>query len=370
MNEQHWHIQWAHNLTELHGLGTAWDAIFAADGRAHPFLSHDWCVKWWQQYAQNDWQLAIGLVTLRGTPVALMPWFLRPQKSMGITVNVLSTMGQGELCPPWLDVLGSNHDWATVPPRLLTQAIACLDWQLMDHAPMLPDSSFARFISPLFPANRVEIINCDVAPIIDVRQGFEQWLAELGSSTRKDIRRKRGRFAERSDFRILRHASPADVEKALPRLMQLNRTRLTSMQKHGGFHLPDFSAFHQQMIPHLAAQGECEIYELTLGSRSLAMQLYFGGGSTRYSYLSGMDPEAMDHGPGGMLDAEVFSALINVPSVHAIDLGVGDQDYKMRYGAVRRTVFRHTVFRSGWMRPLSSLRRALRRQIDGGRKSA
>jgi CelD/BcsL family acetyltransferase involved in cellulose biosynthesis len=142
-------------------------------------------------------------------------------------------------------------------------------------------------------------------------------------------------------------------------LAQLNRDRLKSLGKFGAFHSADFERFHSMMMPDLASRSACQIYELNWSGRTVAMQVYFGNGPTRYSYLSGLDPECLELGPGSILDAELFYRIMNISEVKTIDLGVGDQEYKFRYGAVERRSLRYSIYRSSALRQLAAVRRAL-----------
>jgi CelD/BcsL family acetyltransferase involved in cellulose biosynthesis len=354
-----WEIEWISSEVRFLDLRADWSRVVDQDGRSHPFLEWDWVHTWWQVYKKSNQSLRIGLLKQNNAIVGILPFLHTSQKHGGLNLGVVSFLGAGEVSPPWLDVIGREDIWASAPLEVVSAAIRTAQWHMLDLTPVLPDSIFSRHLLRAFDRRNVEAAMADASPAISLRGGFEEWLSDIGPSTRKDMRRKRACFLSDHNFEIIEHSRSADVAANISKLAQLNRARLTSLGKVGAFHSTSFEEFHSIMMPILADHSACQIYELKWAGRTVAMQAYFGNGSTRYSYLSGLDPAALELGPGSILDAELFFRIMNQTEVRTIDLGVGDQEYKFRYGAVERRSLRYSIYRSSALRQLAAVRRTL-----------
>jgi CelD/BcsL family acetyltransferase involved in cellulose biosynthesis len=181
-----------------------------------------------------------------------------------------------------------------------------------------------------------------VAPFVELPGSFEEYLAQLPSKLRHEIKRKARKLeAEIGPWHICL-ATQDTLEEFLDRFVELHRT---SEGPKGVFLQPGMEIFFRRLGEAFLPRG---IFNLTFieleGHRKLAGTIGFRFEGTYYLYNSAFDRAREAVAPGMVLVAEDIRIAIEA-GCSAFDLLKGDYAYKYRFGAVPRLVKRLVVTR-------------------------
>jgi CelD/BcsL family acetyltransferase involved in cellulose biosynthesis len=326
----------------LDGIETVWRDLQNRCTNATIFQTFEWVSVWWNRYKNNDDQLLIGILKEDDTVEAVFPFFVKTRSTILGTFRIAQFLGIEEVAPSSMDILITKRGL-----ELLSKHFAKLtsDWQkhadLLDLAPVRLGSYVLKLLNQ-DSDTASSMHQCDVeeAPVLAAPGSFERWLGSLGSSTRRDIRRKRNYLATQANVKINHYDKAKDVERGLKKLADLNIKRLSQLGKCGGFMLPRFEEFHQKFAAELASQGRAHLFELTLGEKVLSAAIVYSLGKAWYAYQTGMDPEYLHLAPGAVLDSSVLEYIFDKTDATHVDMGLGHQEYKLRFGGIPQKAYR------------------------------
>ncbi len=336
-------LTWYTQDDALQQLSGAWQQLEAAVGPLEFFQTHAWLSSWWHCYQQAGDRLLVGLLQEGETVLAILPFFVRPRRLGPITLRWAQFLGVEEVSPSTMDILATTRGLDLLRGALASQLQN--GWRefadILDLAPVRLGARAHRLWSEGNSGqHRPFAAPVEATPILDAPASFDAWMANLGSSTRKDVRRKRGQFAKDLEMRVEYIHEPTRTPEALNRLAVLNRKRLGQQGKRGGFLLPRFAQFQQQLAKSLAQSGQLHIFELWRNDKHLSSALLFRHGHKWYAYQTGVDPDFLEYSPGAILDFHVLHHILEFGQAQFIDYGLGEQDYKIRFGAVPRPAMR------------------------------
>ena len=169
----------------------------------------------------------------------------------------------------------------------------------------------------------------EAAPVLDLPASYDEYLADLGKKARHESRRKRRRFETALGPPRLERL---DGEEAVSAFAAMHR------RSHGtkGAFMDDakeafFGGLHEQ------AGG---LVDALFGDDGMPAAMAFGfeDADTYYFYNSAYEPAWRDHSPGMVLIEMVIRHAI-AQGLDRLDLLKGDEDYKIRLGAVARPLF-------------------------------
>lgn len=334
-----WHTNSQLDLVEL-----VWRDLQNECSNTSMFQTYEWNSLWWTRYRKLGDRLLIGILKEDEKIHAIFPLFVRTRFTPLGPLRIGQFLGIEEVGPSSMDILASKRG-----TELLAHDFAKLTSQWQKHADLL-DLAPVRSGSNLYKLLGAEAFQSDVekAPVLLAPGSFDLWMAALGSSTRRDIRRKRSYLSSQANSKITHYDQVDDVARGLKNLAQLNIKRLTQLGKRGAFMLPRFEDFHQNFSKELALQNRAHLFELTVDDKVLSAAVVYATGKTWYAYQTGMDPDYLHLAPGAVLDSHVLEFIFNKTDATCVDMGLGHQEYKLRFGGVPQTAYRLRLPANTW----------------------
>ncbi|MFZ1935406.1 MAG: GNAT family N-acetyltransferase [Thermoguttaceae bacterium] len=353
------------SLDELTPYADDWERLAAG----LPFRGWSWLSNWWRHYGpQNDAEtLRTRLATLcvfdnDDTLVGIAPWYLDCSALRG---RVLRPLGSGEVCSEYLGILcHPGREEAVVESLadfLLQNAFDddpdALRWDLLDLDYVDADN---REVSALVDhlstsdclVHRRQGMNCWR---LELSTDWERYLASLPRKLRSDIRHLE-RDLLNTGRAVLRRVQRLDeLPKAMDIIVDLHQRRRKSLGEAGCFASARFLGFFRDVVPDLLRRGQLQFYWLELDGKPVAAEYQLVGNGIVYSYQAGVDPAAMEHQPGKMINAAILRQAI-AGGYRGFDFLRGDEPYKARFAAKPRPTVH---FRVAPRRPAARLRHNL-----------
>lgn len=316
----------------------AWNQLASAGICNTPFARHDYLSLWWSTQGGGEWsgsELALISASEGGRLAGLAPMFRtdhdgRPR---------LLLVGSIEISD-YLDIVVQAEDTSRFVSGLLDFV-----QQLPEFRDLPLDWYNVPESSPTIPALRAEaaLRGWDFredpfrpTPYIPLGGDFEAYLAHLDKKQRHEIRRKlrrAGEGAAPAQFQVLENPSflEASIEQFLELMAQdIDKARFLSAPMRE----------HMRRLMRLAWKGGfLWLAFLTVNGRAAAAAFNFNYQNKLWGYNSAVNRDFMDLSPGWVLLAHQIRWACE-HGYSELDFMRGDEDYKYRFGGVRRRVMR------------------------------
>lgn len=179
------------------------------------------------------------------------------------------------------------------------------------------------------------------------------------------------RRAERLGARVERHvhAEPAALAAALERLLDLHRERWSGRADVVRFsRRPADRDWHRRAVASAGAVGRVQIVEIREDDRTVAAILMLIAGPAATLYVGAIAPDGQLKGPGHAAILTAVEAAL-IAGTTTVDLGRGEEDYKMRFAPISRPSVRLVAAtRASWHAPLVMALGAQRRLVRARRR--
>jgi hypothetical protein len=340
------------SLDELAPYSDAWERL--TDGV--PFRSWAWLCHWWRHYGPRNpsearhLRLAVLCVFDESeTLVGVAPWYLECSARHG---RVLRPLGSGKVCSEYLSVLCQRSLEGPVVEALADFLIQsafddgpdALHWDLVDWDSVdAEDCVVARLME------RLEKSGCTVDRRpgaccwrLDLPTSWESYIASMGKSQRRTVRRLEREMAESDDLALHSTTRLDELPRAMDILVDLHQRRRKMLGEEGCFASERFLGFYRDVVPELFCQGRVQIHWLDLGGKPIAAEYQLQGNGVVYVYQAGVDPDAMEHEPGNMINVMILKQAIE-QGLRAYDFLRGDEQYKARFRAKPRPSVNYRV---------------------------
>ena len=180
-----------------------------------------------------------------------------------------------------------------------------------------------------------------VAPILDLPPTWDEYLAQIPSKLRHEIRRKAKKLeAETGPFRI----ETATEETLLPLLDRFVELHRMSEGPKGVFMVPGMEIFFRRLGHTFCERGVFRLTFVRVRDELAAGTIGFRFEGTYSLYNSAFDRKWQQLAPGMVLVAEDIRQAIEEDCA-VFDFLKGDYEYKYRFGARKRLVRRLVVSR-------------------------
>jgi CelD/BcsL family acetyltransferase involved in cellulose biosynthesis len=330
---------------ELTSYADDWDRLAAGV----PFRSWTWLSCWWRHYgSQSRGESARRRLAVlcafddSDRPVGIAPWYLECSALHG---RVLRALGSDEVCSDYLGVLCQPQMGDAVTESLADYLVEqahslrsdALRWDLLDWSGIdAEDREVAALERSLSQAGwgtyRRPSANCWRLKLPTV---WDEYVAGLGKNFRRDVRRLERDFlqSKRAVLHVVDRLQ--DLPRAMEILVQLHQRRQRTRGEPGCFASPRFTAFYHEVVPELLRRGQVQFYWLELDGKPAAAEYQLVGDGILYAYQAGVDPDAMEHQPGKLLNVAILQCAI-ARGYREFDFLRGDEPYKARFGAESR----------------------------------
>jgi CelD/BcsL family acetyltransferase involved in cellulose biosynthesis len=323
---------------------TEWNALLSESVSDVPFLRYEYLSAWWSTRGGGEWpQAELVLVSARENNrlIGVAPLFLTEHDGR----QALMLLGSIEISD-YLDLIVRADDL----PRFLS---GLLDFLASDSAPAwsaidwynLPDNS------PSLTALEAESVKCGwdftqepfrPALYVTLPGDFEEYLMNIDKKQRHEVRRKMRR-AEGGEqnvrWYIVEDASTLDAEIDDFLALMANDPNKEEF-------LTEVMQAQMRTSVHAAFNaGWLQLAFMAVDGKKAAGYLNFDYGGRIWVYNSGLDFSFKDLSPGWVL----LGYLLQWANEHGrseFDFMRGDEDYKYKFGAIKRDVMRVRVIRS------------------------
>ncbi len=343
------HVVRFHTLDALSPWTGDWDRL----AHAVPFRSWAWLSTWWRHYAvgtdprRQPRLFVLGVFDHASHLVAIAPWYLQPTASQGCSLRFL---GSGQVCSDYLTVLceRSREDEvaATLAEWLCHAGTArgnpstpdeCNRWDLfhctgVDHQDPMVGTLLDHMAQHGCTVHRRPGPNCWR---IELPTGWDEYLARLSSSHRRQLRRAERLFLHtgRAVFHsVQQHTQLADAQQIL---VDLHQRRRQQLHEPGCFSSKLFEAFHRDVMPQLLSAGQLQLHWLDFDGHPAAVEYHLVGGGVVYAYQCGIAPDLSKVSPGEVIHLLTVRNAIQ-SGYRAYDFLRGDEPYKAHWRACPR----------------------------------
>jgi CelD/BcsL family acetyltransferase involved in cellulose biosynthesis len=352
------------NFSELDPV--EWNALLSESISDVPFLRHEYLSAWWATCGGGEWERAeLVLVSAREHDqlIGIAPLFLTEQDGQ----RALMLLGSIEISD-YLDLIVRADDL----PRFLSEAMdflasdSTLAWS-RTSTPFVPGAEAARRRETAGSAWHFDWYNLpDDSPTLaaleseSAKRGwkftaepfrpslsvplpgdFDEYLAGIDKKQRHEIRRKMRRAAESAQnvrWYIVEDESTLDAEaEACCHLMAQDPAKQAFLTQ-------TMRSQMKAMIHAAFKAGWLQLAFMEVDGQKAAGYLNFDYGNRIWVYNSGLDFSYRDLSPGWVLLGYLLQ-WANENGRAEFDFMRGDEDYKYKFGGIKRDVMRVRVER-------------------------
>ena len=290
-----------------------------------PYCAPGWMLSWWREAAPAGARLRVAAAHEDGRLVGIAPFYGERRFGALEWLRPLATPVAhrvGPLCAP-----GRETEAASVFARALASARPRAAVLAFDEVP--GDSPWPRLLADAWPQRTFLQTRSrpSAAPVVELGDpDFDAWLARRSANFRQQTRRARRRL-EAAGGRLHR-IDGAAVAPMLDDFARLHRARWT--WRGGSAVLGDgVEAMLRRATAVLAPQRRLWLWTIEADGALVSAHLFVGAADQAIYWLGGHDAAWDSHRPG-------LQALIAAiedgfrTDLARLDLGPGDQDYKLR----------------------------------------
>jgi CelD/BcsL family acetyltransferase involved in cellulose biosynthesis len=315
-----------------------WSDLLPADPAGTIFHTPDFLKLYWEEFGEEPGHLLLAFGEEDGgEQVAAVAFEL-----IGETLRFLG----GTEVTDYMGPVGMPETREGFAKELWAGVLGRDDWQQADLRGLPEDSAWLTELREAAANHglRVEEIEDQngVAPFLDLPPTWDEYLAQVPSKLRHEIRRK----AKKLEAEI----GPFDVETAtdetlLPLLDRFVELHRMSEGPKGVFMVPGMEIFFRRLGQTFCERGVFRLTFIRVRDELAAGTIGFSFGGTYSLYNSAFDRKWQHLAPGMVLVAEDIRQAIE-EDCSMFDFLKGDYAYKYRFGAQKRLVRRLVVSRS------------------------
>jgi len=354
-------VQVISTFDQLRSLEPAWNALSSES----PFCSWDWLATWWKHYggagrrqrdqhAERTAERQLHVLAVYGdgndqstggnnqSLIGIAPWFLDRTIVKG---NVLRWLGCGEVCTDHLSLVCKPEDRECVAAKVAEAlTVQCDDWDRLDLSAVDADDYAVMAL-----AGHLEERECIVSRqaadscwVLDLPTSWEEYLAALSKSHRKQLRQLERRVIESGRVNWHPVTNAAEFDAAWPVLVDLHQRRRKSLGEPGCFASQAFHEFHREAARRMLDRGQLRLSWLALDGTPAAAEYHFADIDATYAYQGGVDPERLEEEPGRLSTIVCLRRAIE-EGHKRFDFLRGDEPYKAHWRAEPRATYDYRV---------------------------
>ncbi|MCB0274466.1 MAG: GNAT family N-acetyltransferase [Calditrichaeota bacterium] len=313
-----------------------WTGLLANSNIASPFLTWEWMYTWWTVFnsPQDGKQLLILAAWDGEKLVGLLPGYIAYQRHMGMRIAVFSFLGSEYESSDYLTVIQENPG----DPRLPAQLFEFLFRQqqfpidLILCANILEDNPLLKTLENIASKTRSRFYNQHhrICPFVPVHGKWEDFLGNLSSNMRQQVKRRRKKFFESTgnSFRLVEN--PAEVPEEMETLFRLHEKRFASKRVESKFNRDSRKVFHGQISRIFQEQNILRLFELTHEKQVVASLYCFEFAGELFYFQAGLDPVWEPHSVGMVLMSKAIE-YAHDRQLKRFDFMRGEETYKFRW---------------------------------------
>jgi CelD/BcsL family acetyltransferase involved in cellulose biosynthesis len=329
-------------ITEIHEgpavfttLAGEWDAVAARGVTDTPFQTLAYQASWWRNLRPENGRLqTIAVRNENKELIAIAPLYL---------VNGVIHFNGCVEETDYLDIIAppeyAEAGWTAVFEAIMQPDFP--EWhtaKLCNIPEASPSITILHQIAKKQGIDSVEEVY-EVCPIIPLPDTFEEYLANLDSKQRREIKRKLRR-AHGAEAKLVIVGADDDLETAVNEFLDL--LQKSTYEKREWLHDGRRAIFHETAQAAMQA-GTLQLMFIEIGRRKAATLFNFDYKNRIFVYNSGLDPEAFGQlSLGVVLTAKAIEWAIE-HGRSEFDFLRGNETYKYRFGAKDTNILRITL---------------------------
>jgi len=321
-----------------------WNTLLSESITDAPFLLHEYLSAWWSSRGGGEWPADAELVLVSACEneelVGIAPLFLAEHDGK----QALMLLGSIEISD-YLDLIVRPDDLTRFVSGLLDFLASdqALTWSRLDWYNLLDDSPSLTALEAESANRGWDFTSEPFRPalFVPLPGDFEEYLMNIDKKQRHEIRRKMRR-AE-GDFREVRWYIVEDESTLDAEIDDLLALMANDHQKED--FLTEVMRTQMRTSVHAAFKaGWLQLAFMEVDGHKAAGYLNFDYGNRIWVYNSGLDFDYGDLSPGWVLLGYLLQ-WANENGRSEFDFMRGDEDYKAKFGGLKRDVMRVIIER-------------------------
>jgi CelD/BcsL family acetyltransferase involved in cellulose biosynthesis len=314
-----------------------WSDLVREDPAGTIFHTPDFLKLYWEEFGEEPEHLLLAFgENDAGSQVCAAAFEL-----IGDTLRFLG----GTEVTDFMGPVGVPEARAEFAQRLWAGLLARDDWREADLRGLPENSAWLSELREAATGHGLAVQETDdqngVAPFLDLPPAWEEYLAQIPSKLRHEIRRKAKKLeAETGPFTV----ETATEETLLPFLDRFVELHRMSEGPKGVFMVSGMEIFFRRLGQTFCERGVFRLSFIRVRDELAAGTIGFSFGGTYSLYNSAFDRKWQQLAPGMVLVAEDIRQAIE-EGCAIFDFLKGDYAYKYRFGARKRFVKRLMVSR-------------------------
>ena len=174
--------------------------------------------------------------------------------------------------------------------------------------------------------------------------------------TKKKLRRYLREMEREGPVTFSHLQSHAQIQAALPGFAEAHVARFQATQRVSSLHTPERRFFLEELARRFSGTGVVTLSMLMIGDRPVAWNYGFKFHRSWFWYQPTFDSRHEENSPGYCLLSRIVIEACDMDGMEAVDLGLGAEGYKERFGNSTRQTLYVTATRS-WPRHLREIAR-------------
>jgi CelD/BcsL family acetyltransferase involved in cellulose biosynthesis len=293
----------------------AWDRLVAAMPHPTPFLLHGWIASWWRHYADGR-ELAVHTLRTGDRLHAALPLMVEAT-SLGPTVARFVGAPDSTLA----DIVAPSGADRAGLRGLVDGAVD--RHRLADLFSLSPDGHLASMLPAACLTTRSH------APVMDLRDGWDETFARKASRRRRALYRRRWRqLRAAGPVELVVATEPGDVRSALEDAFHLHALRWRGRRDVSMFGDKRGRAFHREALAAVARAGAVRLVVLRVSGVPVAFTCSLHAGGRMFLHRLAFDPAYGRLSPGILVTLEAIRLAAEDGATH-VEFLRGTERYKM-----------------------------------------
>jgi len=336
-------------------LESSWRALSEQCATASVFNSWDWQWNWWKHYGNScgagKQSLKIIVAQKNDAVVAILPLYVGLTVALKIrSIRELRFIGTGgDTAPDYLGLISSPEVNEDELKQLCNFVAELPAWDVACLTDMADNTDFNALLLQCFQKSRLKptFETCQNIRFVKLEGNWEDYLASLSRNQRKQLGRRRRRFAELGQTRFFYWPESQPVSDGFDELVSLHRKRWEEKEEDGGFRSEQYLGFHKSVIEALFEKDQARLYCLEKDGEMIAMEYSYKWKNAIYSFQCGFNPEYTDYRPGQILLSYSIEQAFD-EGLHEYDMLKGEYQYKESLAKEMRQTYQLKAYRSSF----------------------
>ena len=316
---------------EFPGLEKVWNKTLLTSDSDTVFLTWEWVSNWWKTYGPEKEIRVIIVSDGEGEVVGIAPLYLRVRRVMkGVPVREICFLGTGgDVSPDYPDFIARSGREQDVVRSVLRRLVDDSGWDILNLTDMNEKSKIVKLLIEESKSHDLTARTkpCATCPYILLPKTWEDYLAELSSNTRYNVRRRMRNLERDFSAKFYLWTDRDRLPEAMRTLAALHSSRWEERGTSRSFVSPEYNTFHGMVAGDFMDKGFLHMSCLELDGKIAGMYYDFIYKNRIYYYQAGFDPSFSKYSPGLVLRAYVIKRAIE-EGVDEIDLLKGSYQFK------------------------------------------